>query len=404
MFDLKDKDPIDLDKAEILQHRIAYKYFDDTSNKYLVAKIIGLKKESTNNFQLNEFRKMANLSSEPEICTVYFLATAHLEGETYTCFIEDYIDGQSLDDFITENSEISYEQSINILIELTHALEKAHAYEIYHNDLHEGNILFDQFGYMKLIDFLWTDSGTPNSDKANSDIQYFRYILQMLHDKCPEKDERKWEYITEVCSTIDSFKGLSEKLQSINDIVFDLALLKNKHKKILSTLLRDLPQDFYLDQSLSMKEVEVPPSIVSQAQGAQIIDGKIIDIQRYLNEKFFYALNPLKIADLIDYQVAPTNQGEDNIGPYVFSYNIQVRPTLIRWKTIINQYNILPSPIPFYLHVYILNESYLDLIRKIQSDLDDTGKESLMKYKPEESDVTMGEVIGILESAASEKA
>jgi serine/threonine protein kinase/predicted ATPase/DNA-binding SARP family transcriptional activator len=67
--------------------------------------------------------------------------------------VMEYISGGSLRERIEKGPELSFEQSLDVAIELADALSRAHHLNILHRDIKPENILLDAAGHPRLIDF-----------------------------------------------------------------------------------------------------------------------------------------------------------------------------------------------------------------------------------------------------------
>ncbi|MGB8953200.1 MAG: protein kinase [Candidatus Aminicenantales bacterium] len=97
---------------------------------------------------MREARSAGNLS-HPNIVTIYEVG----EDEGLTYIAMEYIDGQSLEDFIASRRKFSLEEIINLIRLIGDALECAHQKGIIHRDVKPGNILIDSDGRPYIVDF-----------------------------------------------------------------------------------------------------------------------------------------------------------------------------------------------------------------------------------------------------------
>lgn len=68
-------------------------------------------------------------------------------------FIQEYIDGKTLHDYIEEAGSLDPQEAVRIILEVALALHAAHAAGIIHRDVKPGNIFFTKDGGIKLGDF-----------------------------------------------------------------------------------------------------------------------------------------------------------------------------------------------------------------------------------------------------------
>ena len=112
-----------------------------------------------------------------------------------------------------KRTSIIYEVLLDLILQLASGLEKAHNYEIYHSDLHNDNILINDFGYLKIIDFLWCDYNLPREVNREKDLLYFKRIANEFENKCKISDKKRFKLISNHCKLITSFKGLNKEIQ-----------------------------------------------------------------------------------------------------------------------------------------------------------------------------------------------
>lgn len=355
MYDLRNIKIIKLEKAESLKDNVAYKFEDESTGKELIAKMIS-GYEDADDFRLtSEFRKMVLLSGQPEIASVFFLATSELKAYKRNCYIMDYVKGQSLESFLNRGSLI-YEVLFDLISQLSSGLEKAHNFEIYHNDLHNENIILSEDGYLKIIDFAWFEFNKPKLELRNSDIDNFKRILSEFEEKCRESDKKRFHLINKHCQNIDSFKGLSKELNVIDEISFDFSLLDEKSNEILAKLFQVTTLNA-INMIVQKKELPIPENLIppltekekediekaKNGYPLHILDTRIFKIESLLKNHFKLKLFSLKQVDLIDWEVAIINKGKAIEGPYKLNFRILFTSKFLKWKRV-NEYLELVSP------------------------------------------------------------
>lgn len=87
--------------------------------------------------------------SHPNIVDIYDVGE---EGSIYYIVME-YVDGQTLKQFIQQNSPVSVDQAVDIMLQITSAIRHAHDNNIIHRDIKPQNILIDYDGNVKITDF-----------------------------------------------------------------------------------------------------------------------------------------------------------------------------------------------------------------------------------------------------------
>jgi len=246
MFDQRGKIIIKCNEADSLKTDAAYRHDDSITGKKMVAKLISGYKDTNDERLLIEFKKLLLLSGEPEIGSVYFLATAikeNLESSIKenpesSCYLMDFIEGQTLDE-VLKKEKISFRLAIDLLIQITSGMEKAHSHGVFHHDLHENNIMIDSIGYVKIIDFLFLDIGKENQLKnIELDVRAFQKIVQKIFDRCLHR--KTFKIILDYCNKIESFRNVPKQLKILEEICFDLSLMSNESKEILSILIYDI--------------------------------------------------------------------------------------------------------------------------------------------------------------------
>ena len=113
-----------------------------------------------------KFRKEAeNLSHLDHPNIVKVLEVFDENNTTY--YVMQYIDGESLDDYILRNNGISENKAISILKDIGGAIQYMHSHKMLHLDLKPKNVMLDKEGNSFLIDFglskQYTDNGEPES-------------------------------------------------------------------------------------------------------------------------------------------------------------------------------------------------------------------------------------------------
>lgn len=116
-----------------------------------------------------KFRKEAqNLASlhHPHIVQV----TDVFDENNTTYYVMQYIEGMSLDSFITSKGRVSAEDTILIAAQIGQALSYMHQRHMLHLDLKPGNIMLDKQGQVHLIDFglskQYDSNGEPESSTS----------------------------------------------------------------------------------------------------------------------------------------------------------------------------------------------------------------------------------------------
>lgn len=345
MYDLRQTKILDLDSAECLKDATTYKFTDFSTGKKLIAKFISYYDDPDDIYLITEFKKLALLSGEPEIATVYFLATGKTLAINKSCYIMDFVDGQSLQKFLDDREFIIYEVLLDFLLQLASGLEKAHNFEIFHSDLHNENILINNFSYLKLIDFLWWDYNQPKEINQKKDIDDFKRIVNEFLIKCKELDKKRFELIYKYCLTITTFKGLKKEIEMLDEISFDISLINEKSLKVLSKLF-ELTTLNQINMAIISKNQPISENYIPELEEnekqylensvnkIQYLDTRDTKIQNNLENHFSPKLFSLKQSGLIDWELWITNTGKAFEGPYEYNFRIWFTSKFLKWKKI----------------------------------------------------------------------
>lgn len=87
--------------------------------------------------------------SHPNIVTIYDVG----EEEDILYIVMEYVDGLTLKEYIQNHGPLSVEKAVDIMAQLTSAIEHAHETGLIHRDIKPQNILLDRDGNVKVTDF-----------------------------------------------------------------------------------------------------------------------------------------------------------------------------------------------------------------------------------------------------------
>lgn len=128
-----------------------YLAIDTILNREVAIKI--LRGELSNDpVTLLRFQREANAVSKlnhPNVVEVYDVG--EFEGKHY--IVMEYIRGRTLKQLISQRGALHKEEALNIMIQLTNAVEHAHENNIIHRDIKPQNVLIKDDGTVKITDF-----------------------------------------------------------------------------------------------------------------------------------------------------------------------------------------------------------------------------------------------------------
>lgn len=87
--------------------------------------------------------------AHPNIVSIYDVGE---EGDIFYIVME-YVDGETLKDYVKKHGKLSVEETIDIMEQLTSAIQHAHENGLIHRDIKPQNILIDRNGKIKVTDF-----------------------------------------------------------------------------------------------------------------------------------------------------------------------------------------------------------------------------------------------------------
>ncbi|WP_102271505.1 Stk1 family PASTA domain-containing Ser/Thr kinase [Cytobacillus massiliigabonensis] len=115
--------------------------------------------------------------AHPNIVSIYDVG----EEDSIYYIVMEYVDGQTLKQYIQQNSPIQVEKVLDIMKQLTSAISHAHQNHIIHRDIKPHNILIDRLGNVKITDF-----GIAMALSATS-ITQTNSVLGSVHYLSPEQ-------------------------------------------------------------------------------------------------------------------------------------------------------------------------------------------------------------------------
>ncbi|WP_329955842.1 Stk1 family PASTA domain-containing Ser/Thr kinase [Calidifontibacillus erzurumensis] len=140
-----------------------------------------LKPEFSNDDEfIKRFRREAHSATSlnhPNIVSIYDVG----EEENIYFIVMEYIEGQTLKQYIQQKKTLTVEEVIDIMKQITAAIEHAHQNQIIHRDIKPHNILIDYKGHVKVTDF-----GIAMALSATS-ITQTNSVLGSVHYLSPEQ-------------------------------------------------------------------------------------------------------------------------------------------------------------------------------------------------------------------------
>ncbi|BBM87476.1 serine/threonine protein kinase [Candidatus Uabimicrobium amorphum] len=123
---------------------------DDNLQRDVALKLISSGTKSNKNIERfrREARAVAQLD-HPNIVGIYDIGD---EGGN-VFFTMQYIEGQSLEEYLAKNKRMSLRKAVDIMIKLSRALHFAHQKKIIHRDIKPANVMLDKKGEPYIMDF-----------------------------------------------------------------------------------------------------------------------------------------------------------------------------------------------------------------------------------------------------------
>lgn len=120
--------------------------------------------------------------SHPNIVSMYDVGF----DQGYHYIVMEYIEGETLKEFITRHERISIDNAVKFTIAIAEGLEHAHAMGIVHCDIKPHNVLITKQGRIKVTDF-----GIARAMNAGTTMMYTNSIMGSAHYLSPEQASGK---------------------------------------------------------------------------------------------------------------------------------------------------------------------------------------------------------------------
>jgi serine/threonine protein kinase len=190
----------------------------------------------------------ASALDHPNICTIYEIDETE-DGQMFICMA--YYEGETLKKKVA-SGHLSVDSVIDIAIQISQGLGKAHEHGIIHRDIKPGNIMITRDGMVKILDFgLAKLAGQVGLTKTGTTVGTIAY-MSPEQSRGEEVDHRTdiWSFgvvLYEMITGQLPFKGEYEQA-----VIYSIL---NESPKPVTELLKDIPPGIeqILDKCLSKK-------------------------------------------------------------------------------------------------------------------------------------------------------
>ncbi|MGD1018334.1 MAG: serine/threonine-protein kinase [Verrucomicrobiia bacterium] len=160
-----------------------YKAIDVPLNRYLALKVLraNLASDPAVIARFSGEARAAATVNHPNIAQVY--SFGEIDHRYYTAM--ELCDRGSLDARITQSGHLSEPEALSVGLQIASALRAAHQHGVLHRDVKPGNILFNEDGIPKFVDFSLV--GAPGSDPEDSQTPEAEQIWGTPYYVAPEK-------------------------------------------------------------------------------------------------------------------------------------------------------------------------------------------------------------------------
>ncbi len=148
-----------------------YKVIETYTNKVRAVKLFFPHRNPRFKISTRYALKLDKLRDSPIVMDYLSYEVLEIGDDQVACLVSEFIDGESLDDFISKQRgrRLGIFPAIHLLYSIVNGVESIHLEGEYHGDLHVENIIIKRFGLefdLKIIDLHhWGDSKKDNRDE-----------------------------------------------------------------------------------------------------------------------------------------------------------------------------------------------------------------------------------------------
>lgn len=232
----------------------SFLYTDPNHDKKFVLKYYPESSIQDEIYVINEFKKLVQLSSEPEVCDAFGLVSIDVNGELYTGYLLEYIDGETLVDF-KEAARINVESYLHLIEQLASGIMKSHRFGVIHGDLSLSNLIIDRNGNLRIIDFLFDVVEKPD---FQSDIKKFKLIEEELFKALGVDDQGFVKTVHDICQSDRNIEAISKSIPIVEEYLYQFSLLDEKSKAILAFIVCNIPDDYQFGRVMKVALPRIP--------------------------------------------------------------------------------------------------------------------------------------------------
>ncbi len=222
---------------------IVYKALDPDIDREVAIKTIRfdlISDESEKNELMLRFMREARAAGKllhPNIITIYDVA----KEEDMTYIVMQYVEGLSLQKWITSRKKIAIQDIVRLMIQICEALDYAHRNGIVHRDIKPANILLENNGKSFIVDFgvAHVEMSTMTQTGATIGTPSYMSPEQVMGKKIDKRSDifSLGTILYELLSGRKPFEG-----ESITTVIYKIV---NEEAPPLSQARKDIPPDFW---------------------------------------------------------------------------------------------------------------------------------------------------------------